>query len=109
MATGIPKLGDGKFVAVHSKFDTGHVLNLDGSLYTSDQEKGQDKTYKVFDNLDHAERYAAEALTENANLEICIYDGEGEFVKVFQPPFLPKAPTRKPSFWERIGLIFRNG
>jgi len=78
----IPKVEKGKFIIIISDFNTGIVLNEDGSNYLGTGNS----YYKIMNNHSDAEEYALnEIYTKKRNVEISIYDNEAFFVKMFRP------------------------
>jgi len=75
-----PKLREGQFALAVAKSDTGHVLNLEGSVSNSDQ----DMIYHVFSSLDVVYDFIRSRIIEDDTLEFCIYDKDQEIVRYFQ-------------------------
>ena len=78
----LPKVGGDKVVLVRADFNTGHILNNDGTLY----EGGDTGFYEIYPNKAAANKAAAELILQNKNLEIILYDGVGVALDVISPP-----------------------
>lgn len=75
----IPKLGKNKCSIIFAEYSTGHILNPDLSLFNN--ESGTNP-FQVFENLEIAEFYAKDLISNNSTIECLIYDSDGKFIKV---------------------------
>ncbi len=72
-----PKLKEGAYSILSSEYETGIVLNTDG---TRNIENGGGQVFWTFDNLEDAEKFISDELIRNQDKEYCLYDSEGVFV-----------------------------
>lgn len=68
-----PKLISGQYSLLQVDVNTGHVLQINGSLYL-----GKGETFKLFNNLAEAKRFSEKQIEINSNLEFVIYDWNGK-------------------------------
>ncbi len=77
----IPKLGEGKFALILANFETGIILNINGSYFL-----GDDNIHYIAMNSEQAAIDRAREIVESAgNIEIMIYNGTGELIQVVRP------------------------
>src|SRR5690606_5081672 len=67
-----PKIEKEQVVLMIADFNTGHILNLDGSLYMQQGES----YYLIFNDLETAKIYALKLLNENKNYEVLLYNSD---------------------------------
>lgn len=73
----IPKVGKGKYVLIKSELSTGHILNYDGTSYI-----GSGNNYFIVKNsIESVEKFIKEELMLNEDIQVIVYDGEGNFIK----------------------------
>ncbi|MBK9462268.1 MAG: hypothetical protein IPN94_23315 [Sphingobacteriales bacterium] len=78
----IPETQKGKIVLLMAEFDTGIVLNFDGSRY----KKTDEYHYKIMDSMEDAEKFAkAKINEETACVEFIFYDHNGNYICTISP------------------------
>jgi len=75
----IPKVGKGKFVLLTADLNTGTILNNDFSIYI----KGEDY-FIVKDEKEESRRFAKRRVLEKNDIEVILYDGDGNFLEIFR-------------------------
>ena len=78
----IPKVEKGKIVVIRSDYNTGKILNIDGSFYNS----CGNEYYEIAVNIEEAKKIAKKEICENNKyIQILLYNDEAEFIEVITP------------------------
>ncbi|MBI3136206.1 MAG: hypothetical protein HYZ14_16145 [Bacteroidetes bacterium] len=72
----IPIVGENKYVILRADVNTGHLLNLDGTLYL----QTGNNYFEVIEGEKQAKEYAQSLVVKLENIEVVIYDGHGNYV-----------------------------
>jgi len=75
----IPKPGNNKFSVVFAESSTGNILNSDLTLFLNSEHTSP---FQIFNNIETAEFYALNNISNNPTIEGIIYDYDGNFVKI---------------------------
>jgi len=76
----IPIVEQGKFVIIISDYNTGIILNNDGSYY---QNEG-DNYYEIIEGKGNAIAEINKKLNEKEGIEIILYDNKGKFLELYR-------------------------
>lgn len=74
-------MGEGKFALILATFETGIILNTDGSYFLADGNIH----YIAMNSEQAAIDHAREIVESAGNIEVMIYNGTGEFIQVVRP------------------------
>lgn len=74
----IPILKNKQCSILYSEFSTGHIYNIDLTIYTKKENK---IPFQVFDNQLYAENFANLFVKENPKFECILYDENGNYIK----------------------------
>ena len=74
-----PTLKDNQFAVLLCDGATGHVLNITGNVYQSDDEN----VFFIFEDLDSAKLFAEQKQVENDTLELIIYNHHNKPVIIY--------------------------
>ena len=77
----IPKSDKNQIVLICSNFNTGIVLNNDGSPYLDEGEN----YFEIINSLDEAIVIARQKIEKDNTIEVILYDHDGKFIKTIRP------------------------